>query len=59
MVDAGVRNDVFYFVGGWDIDDEWCDEVGADAFDIDCFDTLDKLCIFLDSEGYLNRSLPQ
>ncbi len=57
MTDAGVRDDVFYFVGGWDMEDEWCDEVGADAFGLDCFDTLDKLCIFLDSEGLLGGIL--
>jgi len=53
MVDAGVREEVFYFAGGWTMDDDWCDKIGADAFGLDCFDTLDKICVLLKSRGHI------
>ena len=32
MVDAGVRDDVIYVTGGWDMSPEWCDQIGADGY---------------------------
>ena len=43
LVDAGLRNDVIYIVGGWGMNQEWCDKVGADAFGDDAYDALNKV----------------
>jgi methanogenic corrinoid protein MtbC1 len=50
MVDAGVRDDVIYITGGWDMTPEWCDEVGADAYGEDAADGLDKIRLLLAGE---------
>jgi methanogenic corrinoid protein MtbC1 len=50
MVDAGVRDDVIYITGGWDMTPEWCDEVGADAYGEDASDGLDKVRLLLAGE---------
>ena len=50
MVDAGVRDDVIYITGGWDMSPEWCDEVGADAYGEDATDGLDKVKLLLAGE---------
>ena len=50
MVDAGVRDDVIYITGGWDMSPEWCDEVGADAYGETAQDGLDKVKLLLAGE---------
>lgn len=43
LVQAGLRDRVIYVVGGWDMDQEWCDLVGADCFGKDALDGLSKV----------------
>jgi len=43
MVDAGVREDVIYITGGWGMSDQWCDDIGADAFGENAQDALEKV----------------
>jgi methanogenic corrinoid protein MtbC1 len=43
MVDAGVRDDVIYITGGWNMTAQWCDEVGADAYGENAEDGLEKI----------------
>ena len=50
MIDAGVRDDVIYITGGWDMTPEWCDEVGADAYGENAQDGLDKVKLLLAGE---------
>lgn len=42
LVDAGIRDDVIFIIGGWEMTQEWCKEVGADAFGADALDGLNK-----------------
>ena len=42
LVDAGIRDDVIFIIGGWEMTQEWCNEVGADAFGADALEGLDK-----------------
>jgi len=50
MVDAGVRDDVIYITGGWDMSPEWCDQVGADAYGETAQEGLDKVKLLLAGE---------
>ena len=50
MVDAGVRDDVIYITGGWDMSPEWCDQIGADAYGENAQDGLDKVKLILAGE---------
>lgn len=50
MIDAGVRDDVIYITGGWDMTPQWCDEVGADAYGEDAQDGLNKVQLLLAGE---------
>jgi len=50
MVDAGVRDDVIYITGGWDMSPEWCDQIGADAYGETAMDGLDKIALLLAGE---------
>jgi methanogenic corrinoid protein MtbC1 len=50
MVDAGVRDDVIYITGGWDMSPEWCDQIGADAYGETAQDGLDKIKLLLAGE---------
>lgn len=43
LVEAGLREDVIYIIGGWAMNQEWCDEVGADAFGENALDALNKV----------------
>lgn len=43
LTDAGIRDDVLYVTGGFSMTDEWCDEVGADAFGDNALDGLRKV----------------
>jgi len=43
LVDAGIRDDVVFIVGGWEMTQEWCDNVGADAYGTDALDGLSKV----------------
>jgi len=43
LMEAGIREDVIYIIGGWGITQEWCDSVGADAFGENAVDALDKV----------------
>jgi 5-methyltetrahydrofolate--homocysteine methyltransferase len=43
LVEAGLRDDVIFVVGGWDMDQDWCDMVGADCFGKDALDGLNKV----------------
>lgn len=43
LVEAGIRDDVIYIVGGWGMNQEWCDYAGADAFGEDAIHALNKV----------------
>lgn len=42
LTKAGIRDDVIFLTGGFSMTDEWCDEVGADAFGSNALDGLRK-----------------
>jgi len=50
MVDAGVRDDVIYITGGWNMTPEWCDTIGADTYGEDAEDGLKKVKLLLAGE---------
>ena len=50
MVDAGVRDDVIYITGGWDMSPEWCNEIGADDYGETAQEALDKVKLLLAGE---------
>ena len=50
MVDAGVRDDVIYVTGGWDMSPQWCDEIGADGYGETAQDALNKVRLLLAGE---------
>lgn len=50
MVDAGVRDDVIYITGGWNMTSEWCDIIGADTYGEDAEDGLKKVKLLLAGE---------
>ncbi len=43
LIDAGIRDEVIYLIGGWGINQAWCDDVGADAFGENAVDGLNKV----------------
>jgi len=43
MVDAGIRDDVIYIVGGWGMSQEWCDKVHADAWAYNAVEAISKV----------------
>jgi dimethylamine corrinoid protein len=43
LVDAGIRDDVFYIVGGWGMSQEWCDNVEADAWAYNAVEAINKV----------------
>ncbi|MBN1317801.1 MAG: cobalamin-dependent protein [Anaerolineales bacterium] len=43
MVEAGIRDDVIYIIGGWTMTQEAADEFGADAFGEDAIDAIGKI----------------
>jgi methanogenic corrinoid protein MtbC1 len=50
LVDAGIRDEVIYIIGGWGITQEWCDSVGADAFGENAVDALAKVKALLSGD---------
>ena len=50
LIEAGIRDDVIYIIGGWGITQEWCDSVGADAFGENAVDALDKVKALLSGD---------
>jgi len=51
LVDAGIRDDVIYTIGGWGMTQDWTDEVGADCFGVNAIDALNKVQVILDKKG--------
>ena len=43
LIDAGIRDNLIYVVGGWGMNQEWCDKIGADAYGEDAYDGLNKV----------------
>ena len=43
LVDAGIRDDVIYIIGGWATTPDWCDSVGADCYGENATDALNKV----------------
>lgn len=43
LVDAGIRDDVLYIVGGWGMSQEWCDKVEADAWAYNAVEAINKV----------------
>jgi dimethylamine corrinoid protein len=42
LAEAGIRDDMLFIIGGWEMTQEWCDEVGADAFGSNALEGLGK-----------------
>jgi len=47
LVDAGIRNNVIYTIGGWGMTQDWCNDVGADCYGEDGIDALNKVKLIL------------
>ena len=47
LVDAGIRDDVVYVIGGWGMTQDWCDNVGADCYGEHAIDGLNKVRMIL------------
>jgi methanogenic corrinoid protein MtbC1 len=43
LVDAGIRDDLIYMVGGWGMSQEWCDNVEADAWAYNAVEAINKV----------------
>ena len=43
LIEAGIRDDLFYIIGGWGMTQEWCDKAGADSFGENAVDALEKV----------------
>jgi len=43
LVEAGIRDDLVFIIGGWGMTQEWCDNVGADSFGENAVDALEKV----------------
>jgi len=43
LIDARIRDDVIYIVGGWGMSQEWSDKVGADAFGENAVEGVNKV----------------
>lgn len=43
MIDAGIRDDVIYIIGGWSMTQEAAEEFGADCFGEDAMDAVHKI----------------
>ena len=43
LVEAGIRDDVLYIIGGWGMTQEWCDQVHADAYGDTAYEALDRV----------------
>jgi trimethylamine corrinoid protein len=43
LVEAGIRDDVIYIIGGWGMTQEWCDRVHADAYGDTAYEAIDKV----------------
>lgn len=43
LVEAGIRDDVLYIIGGWGMTQEWCDRVHADAYGDTAYEALDRV----------------
>ena len=43
LIDAGIRDDVIFIIGGWGMTQIWCDNVGADAFGDNAVDAVNKV----------------
>lgn len=43
LVEAGIRDNVLYIIGGWGMTQEWCDRVHADAYGDTAYEALDKV----------------
>jgi trimethylamine corrinoid protein len=43
LVEAGIRDDLIFMIGGWGMTQEWCDRTGADAFGENAVEALEKV----------------
>ena len=43
LVDAGIRDNVIYIIGGWGMTQDWSDNVGADCFGVNAIDAIHKI----------------
>lgn len=43
LIDAGVRDDVIFIVGGWEMTQAWSDNVGADCYGENALEALRKV----------------
>jgi len=50
LVDAGIRDDVVYTIGGWGMTQDYCDEGGADCYGENAIDGLNKVKMILAGE---------
>lgn len=52
LVEAGIRENLVYIVGGWGFTQEWCDNVGADAYGDSATEALAKVKAIFDAKGW-------
>jgi len=43
MVEAGIRDDLIFIIGGWGMTQDWCDQVHADAYGDNAVDAVHKV----------------
>lgn len=43
MIEAGIRDNLIFIIGGWGMTQEWCDKVGADGYGDNALDALHKV----------------
>ncbi len=49
LIEAGIRDNLLYIVGGWGMTQEWCDKVCADAYGDTANEAIDKVKAILAS----------
>ena len=51
LVEAGIRDNLIYIIGGWGMTQEWCDNVCADAYGDTANEAIDKVKKILAAKG--------
>jgi len=53
LVESGIRENLVYLVGGWGFTQEWCDNVGADAYGDSATEALARAKTVFEAKGWL------
>ncbi len=51
LVEAGIRDQVIYIIGGWGMTQEWCDKVCADAYGDTANEAIEKVKAIVAARG--------